>query len=326
MADGARRVPGARLPSGIDTRAPAVVVRQDSVVTTAQLQMWGVQRSLAARRVAAGEWQRLCRGVVVLHSGPVLWRQRARGALLYAGRGAALSHRSAAFVHGLVPAPGPDVVLSIPADRAVRSPAGVVVHRRGRMPFASGRLRTVGVDDTLLDLLDETSEDDDVVGLVCDAVRQGVLPGRVLVHAAQRPRLRHRALLLEFLGEPGHGVESPLERRYDRDVERRHGLPRARAQVSERVEDRWIRADRVYDGVRVEDSTVSWRTRSGGTDDDTWRDNAVLIARGDVTLRYRWRHVVAAPCATPGQVAAALRSHGWRGHPTRCSAACTAGP
>jgi hypothetical protein len=296
------------------------------VVTTGQLQAWGVGRSTTARRVSDGAWQRLHRGVVVLHSGPVTWRQEARGALLYAGAGAALSHRSAAYVHGMVPSPGPEVVVSVDARRAVAPQPGLVVHRRAPMPFAGGRLRVVGEDETVLDVVDQLGSDDDLVGFVCDAMRQGILPGRVLLHAGRRPRLRRRSLLEDLLCAPDDGVESPLEWRYLRDVERRHHLPPGRAQVRQRVGGRWIRADRIYPGrgVRVElDGRLAHPL--GATDDDVWRDNAVLVERADLTLRYRWRHVVGDPCATAGQVAHALQRGGWRGRPRPCSPTCTAG-
>ena len=314
----------ARLPQQLDHVAREVVARQDAVATTAQMQAWGVSRTVVARRVAAGDWQHLWRGVVVLHSGSVTWRQRARGALLYAGRDAALSHDSAAFVHGITAAPGAGVVVSVPASRAVTPQPGLAVRRRRTMPFAGGRLRTVGVDATVLDLVDGLRSEDEVVGLVCDAVRTGVLPGRLLLHAGQRQLLRHRALLTDLLGETGQGIESPLEHRYVRDVERSHGLPRARAQVREMSGGRWIRADRVYVGlgVRIElDGQLAHPF--GRTDDDTWRDNAVVIEHSDITLRYRWRHVVRDPCTTARQVATALTAGGWTGAPARCSVACT---
>jgi hypothetical protein len=318
---------GARLPSQLDRAARELVRLQDAVVTTAQMQAWGVSRSVVSRRVGTGEWQHLWRGVIALHSGTVTWRQHARGALLYAGQGAALSHSSAAYVHGISAAPASGIVVSVPVHRAVAPQPGLLVRRRRRMPFAGGRLRSVGVDATVLDLVDELGCEDDVVGLVCDAVRAGVLPGRLLMHAEERQLLRHRGLLMDLLGEPGRGIESPLEHRYARDVERRHALPRARAQVSERIEGRWIRADRVYVGlgVRVElDGQLAHPF--GRTDDDTWRDNAVVIAHSDVTLRYRWRHVVHDPCATARQVATALQARGWAGLPGRCSAACSVRP
>jgi hypothetical protein len=314
----------ARLPPQLNDAARSMIARQEAVVTSAQLRAWGVDSAVLSRRIAGGDWQRLWRGVVALHSGAISWRERARGALLYAGDGAALSHASAAFVHGIVPTPGPQVVVTIPVRRAVSPQPGLDVRRRRSMPFAGGRLRAIGVDVTVLDLVHELDSEDDVVGLVCDSVRAGVLPGRLLLQAGERRFLRHRTLVENLLGDDGQGVESPLEHRYVRDVERRHGLPAARAQVRERAGGRWIRADRVHVGlgVRIElDGQLAHP--SGRTALDTWRDNAVLIERSEITLRYRWQHVVAEPCATAAQVASALHSRGWSGRARRCSPTCT---
>src|SRR5690606_35261751 len=110
---------------------------------------------------------------------------------------------------------------------------------------------------------------DAVVGLLCDAVRAGVHPDDLLVRAAGRTRMAGRRLLVEMLGQVAEGVESPLEHRYARDVERRHGLPRAVAQRWERVDGRWIRADRVYVGFGVR-AELDGRLAHpfGATDDD----------------------------------------------------------
>lgn len=178
-------------------------------MTSAQLQAWGVGRAVVSRRIAGGDWQRLWRGVIALHSGAITWRERACGALLYAGDGAALSHTSAAFVHGIVPTPGPRIVVSIPVSRDVSPQPGLEVRRRRSMPYAGGRIRAVGVDATVLDLVHELESEDDVVGLVCEAVRLGVLPGRLLVQAGERRFLRHRQLVVNLLGDEGRGVESP---------------------------------------------------------------------------------------------------------------------
>ncbi|KRD43522.1 hypothetical protein ASE38_04640 [Cellulomonas sp. Root930] len=314
-----------RLPARLTASAQLTIAHQNGVATTQQLQTWGLSRSMVARRVATGEWQLLFRGVVLLHSGAITWHEKARGALLFAGEGAALSHRSAAFLHGIVKHPGSALVVSIPDRRVVTTQPGLTVHRRQVQPWAGGRLRAVGVDETVLDLVRELRSEDEVVALVSDAVRQGVLPGRVLLQAGRRDRLRHRRLLVDLLGDTDRGIESPLEHRYERDVERRHGLPVARTQVRHRIDDRWIRADRVYValGVRVElDGQLAHPF--GRTDEDTWRDNAVVIEHSELTLRYRWRHVVVQPCATATQVAAALRSRGWPGRLRPCSDTCTA--
>jgi len=190
------------------------------------------------------------------------------------------------------------------------------------MPFAAGSLRAVEAHATVLDLVDVTAVLDDVVGVLCDAVRTGLLPGRLVREAQERERLRHRGLLLDVLGGDD-GVESPLEHRYLRAVERAHGLPRSRGQVRERVGGRWIRADRVHPGlgVRVElDGQLAHPF--GRTHEDVWRDNAVIVERAEVTLRYRWRHVVVEPCATARQVAAALGARGWSGSARPCGPGC----
>ena len=300
-------------------------IRQDAVATTSQLESWGFSQQLASRRASDGQWQRLFRGVFALQSGPVSWRQTARAALLYAGRDAALSHRSAAYARGVLPAPGREVHVTVPHRRTVEPQPGLVVHRTRHVPWAGGVLRAVDEEEAVLGLVGEATTTDELVGLVCDAVRGGAHTDVLLRRAAQRRQLRNRGLLAEVLAEVADGVESPLELRYVRDVERAHGLPQAVAQRRERVGGRWIRADRVYDGfgVRVElDGQLAHPFAA--TDDDVWRDNAVLLTNGDVTLRYRWRHVVAAPCDVAQQVTDALRARGWRRAPRPCGPRCSA--
>ncbi len=300
-------------------------IRQDGVATTAQLESWGLSQELASRRVASGDWQRVFRGVFALQSGPMSWRQHARAALLYGGEGVALSHRSAAFARGIVPGAGSDIDITVPHARTVRPQPGLVVHRARQMPWAGGTLRAVDEEEAVLGLIACAASDDELVGLICDAVRGGARSDVLAQRAAQRPRLHHRALLREIVGAVDDGIESPLEFRYRRDVERAHGLPRAVAQKRERVGGRWIRADRVYDGfgVRVElDGQLAHPF--GSTDDDVWRDNGVLLTSGDITLRYRWHHVALTPCEVAQQVTVALHAGNWRGTPRLCGAGCSA--
>jgi hypothetical protein len=297
----------------------ALAIRQDGVATFAQLASWGVGRSLVKRRVRSGQWQRVFPGVFALQSGQLSWRQRARAALLYAGAGAALSHESAAYVRDILPSPGTLLHVSVPHERRVARQPGLVPHRRREMPWSGGGLRAVDAEDAVLTLAAAASSDDELVGLLCDAVRAGVAPDILTGRVSRRGRMHNRVLLLDMLGTLADGIESPLELRYRRDVERAHGLPRAMAQKRERIGGRWIRADRVYTGlgVRVElDGQLAHPF--GTTDDDVWRDNAVLLATRDITLRYRWRHVVVRPCDAALQVVAALRARGWQGRTRPC--------
>lgn len=320
MASSLASLPAVRALTGA---ARDQALRQDAVATTAQLASWGFSQALTSRRVRAGEWQRVFHGVIALQSGPTSWRQRARAGLLYAGPGAALSHQSAAYVREILPSPGREIHVTVPHSRTVHRQRGLVVHRRRHMPWAGGRLPAFDAEEAVVCLVGHAATDDELVGLVCDAVRAGARADVLLRRAGERRRLRHRRLLCDVLGAVREGVESPLELRYRRDVELAHGLPRATAQQRERVGGRWIRSDRVYVGlgVRVElDGQLAHPF--GATDDDVWRDNAVLLASGDVTLRYRWRHVAVTPCDTAVQVAAALRARGPLVAPHACGPSC----
>lgn len=301
----------------------ALVGRQAGVATTAQLRDLGADDVWIGRQVRSGRWCRLHRGVLLTYSGPVSWRSRAWAALLYAGAGAALSHHAAAMRHEFVTTPPRLVDVTIPADRRVMPTPGVRIHLRTGGVRASGRPRTTWRGDTVVDLVASAPTVDDAVGWVCCASRAGTNRAEILDAAERRGRFRNSGLLREVVADVAQGIESPLERRYHRDVERRHGLPRARLQVTQAVRGLWIRADAVYDayGVRAElDGDLGHP--GGRTDADTWRDNAVVLVTGQVTLRYRWRHVAADPCGTAAQVATALTKGGWRSTPRPCSPSC----
>lgn len=296
------------------------------VITRAQLLDLGATPTWISHQVASGRWQRLLPGTYAIYTGTPTWRTRAAAALAHAGRGAALSHRSAAFVHEFFPTPPRIIDITIPFERRIADRPGLVIHRRRRPPPAWGGLRATDRPHTVLDLVADVEHDDDVVGIVCAAVRARTWPREIRAALDAAPRVRHRALLLEMLAEVADGVESPLERRYRRDVERRHGLPRARLQARERLPDGWIRADARYEGlgVRVElDGALAHPF--GRTDADTWRDNAVLIADGEITLRYRWGHVAIRPCEVAAQVGAALAIRGRAGRGRLCRPGCAVG-
>lgn len=304
-------------------RVARVVGRQAGVAAVGQLLTAGADRSWIQRRVASGDWQRPFPGVVITHSGPVSWEARAWSAVLYAGRGAALGHESAARALRIRLAEPPVITVCIPATRRVVAQPGLRVRHRSTMPALTGGLPTINRADTVVDLVARARSVDEAIGWLCDAVRAGTSPDTVLAAATSRARLPRRGLLVELVGATSEGVESALELRYGTDVERRHGLPRSHLQVRQRIGGRWIRTDRIYPrlGVRVElDGALAHP--SGRTDSDTWRDNEVLLTYGDITLRFRWRHVAATPCEVARLVARALRTRGWRGRPRACSPTC----
>lgn len=297
--------------------------RRRGVVLTSELKAWGADKAWIKRQVDGGRWQRLHRGVLVTHSGPVSWWARAWAAVLYSGPGTGLSHASAAIVHGWRALGDGAIEVSVPRTRRVRTTPGLVIHHRMTMPPLTAGLPAVVRAHAVVDLVACSRSDDDVVALLCTAVRHGTWPDEILEALASRGRLRGRALLTDVLAGVTEGVESTLEHRYRRDVERAHGLPIGVLQQRQNIGGRWIRADCTYRGwnVRVElDGQLAHPF--GRTDDDTWRDNDVLLERGDLTLRYRWSHVAVRPCRTAAQVARALQARGWRGQPRPCGPAC----
>lgn len=297
---------------------------RSGVVTARELVDLGADPSWISRQVRSGRWQRLHRGVLVTHSGPLLWPTRAWGAVHYAGAGAALSHEAAAHRHGFGPAPRL-ITVGVPRERRVMPTAGLVIQHR-IMPLVGGRIPTVWRGDTVVDLAAAAGSVDDALGWICRAMREGCETREVAEALAVRGRVRNRRLLRDLIADADAGIESPLEARYHR-VELAHGLPRAILQERRVVAGRWIRADRLHPAyLLVIELDGDLAHRGGRTDQDTWRDNAVLLETGRTTLRYRWSHVIGRPCAVAGQVSTALRARGWQGTPRPCAPTCAVGP
>jgi hypothetical protein len=142
-----------------------------------------------------------------------------------------------------------------------------------------------------------------------------------------RKRLRWRDELEEMIAAGAGGAHSVLEFRYDRDVERAHGLPRASRQVPFTKPDgrRGFR-DRYYEkyGLVVElDGKLAHPAERRGH--DRRRDNDAA-AGGGTTLRYDWDDVTRRSCATAAQVARSLAKRGWTGRLRPCSPPCLAVP
>ncbi len=301
---------------------------QDDVVALRQVVGLGFDDARARRLVAAGWWQRPYRGVYVIHAGPLPMMTRARAALIYSGSGAVLSHGSAAYLHGFVRREPVVLDVMVPRPRTVTPVPGLRVFRSDRVapdpagPFLRALPRTPAAA-TVVDLAGRARDEDAVVALLTDAVRAGVSAAAIRGELQDRANAARRGLVLDLLAEVRAGVESPLELRYRRDVERRHRLPAATLQVRGVVGGVSLRADGRYEEAPVRVELDGELGHPGGrTARDAWRDNAVGIELRELTLRYRWRHVAGDPCGTAAQVARALLTRGWRGRPHPCGPLC----
>jgi len=247
-------------------------------------------------------------------------------AVLAAGPGATLSHETAAELQRLSDKPAQTIHVTVPRQRRVRV-AGVTIHRSARATDAvqwnSDPPRT-SIEETVLDLTQSAASFDDVCGWVTRAFARDLTDeGRLRAAMRQRPKLRWRADLYELIAAAASGDHSVLEYRYDRDVERAHGLPEPIRQAPFTGSDgRTGRRDRVYKQYGV---VVELDGRLGHGPEDQWRDkdrdNAAALD-GYQSLRYGWARISRHPCATALQVAGVLRAHGWDGWPRPCSPGC----
>lgn len=303
-----------------------LVARQDGVLTRQQAYGCGVSKGQIEARVSGGRWQRVAGRVYATFTGPLPRRAQLWALLLRAGRGALLSHETAAEQQGLVDQPSRVVHLTVPGDRRPISIPGVIRHIRADAGSAAHPTRLppqTRIEETVLDLTQRAGDLDDALGWVARACgRRLTTPDRMLRAMERRAKLRWRRELSRALADIADGCHSLLELRYLRDVERAHRLPAA-----ERQAVRARRGGRWYDDVhyRAYRTRVELDGRAAHPADhrrrDALRDNAAAVA-GDTTLRYGWADATAGACETAAQVATVLRRNGWTGEPTPCSPTC----
>jgi len=301
--------------------------QQGGVVSRSQALKAGLSVGVIKFKLSSGRWRQLHTGVYATFTGGPGRSASLWAALLSAGPGAMLSHETAAELQRLADKPVETIHVTIPRRRRVLAADGVSIHRSGRAVEAvqrdSNPPRT-RVEETVLDLTQAAASFDDVCGWVTRAFARELTDSERL-HAAmrQRTKLRWRAELHELIVAAASGDHSVLEYRYERDVERAHGLPEPVRQAPFVGPDgRRGRRDRLYreygvvvelDGQLAHSVEDQWRDKA--------RDNAAAVDRKQ-TLRYGWTQVRWHPCATALQVAQVLKSHGWDGWPRPCSPGC----
>lgn len=300
---------------------------QHGVFSRRQALRAGLTADLIGSRVRRGTWRCVYPGVYTTSNRELSRRARLWAVLLFAGRGAVLSHETAAELQGLADRPAAGIHVTIPAGRRVRAVPGVYIHRSARV-FQAASVhddppRTI-LEETVLDLTTAAATFDDVCGWVTRAIsRELTDETRLRAAMADRKRLRWRVELDGLITAAVTGDHSVLEYRYTRDVEQAHGLPEPDRQVPFLSRDgRRGRRDRIYSAYAVAielDGQIAHRA------EDSWRDkrrdNAAAEA-GVESLRYGWQDVRHQACTTAIQVAKVLRNHGWEGQARPCSIYC----
>jgi hypothetical protein len=304
-----------------------VLERQHGALTREQAMDGGLSRRLIAARLDSGRWQRLHRGVFVTFSGPVPREAQLWGAVLRVGEHAVLSHHTAAEVWRLSDSPSGLIHLTVPRRAASPAIPGLVLHFSSRLPEARHPARLppqTKLEETALDLADLAPTAEDAVAWPIRACqRRLTTPDRITATLAARSRARWRRDIADAIPDIRAGVHSPLELRYVREVERRHGLPRGdrQATVTRGVSRQYIDVLYAAYGVVVELDGVLAHSADGRLR-DARRDNANTLD-GYQTLRYGWAPVAYHACATALEVFSLLQRHGLR-TPFRPCRACAA--
>lgn len=320
-------MPPARQP--LDTSLTSLSLLQGRCLSRAQALTTGLTDEQLDGHVAARRWQRLHPGVYVIFSGPLPYVTRVWGALLYAGEGAAAaSHETAAWLAGLLEQPPPLVHVTVPANRRISEQPGLRIHYSRRLEECTHPARQptqTRIEETVLDLVEKALRVDDVVGLLTRACQRRLTTAARLRDSARgRKKLRWRRLIDEVLTDVVAGVQSPLERRFFRDVERAHGLPRGERNLAEgqpgRRRYRDVRYRKYVTLVELDGSAAH---PAEEREADQLRDNDVVEQEGAAPLRYGWAPVAGRPCQVAGQLARVLRRRGWKGRPRRCGPDCT---
>ncbi len=297
-----------------------VLEKQDQVISAAQARAAGMTEEQIRWKVKSGRWQYLYRGTYATFSGKLSRQATLWAVLLRAGGRAALSHQTAAEVLGLGRGASDPIHVTVPVqsnpDRC-SDLDGVVVHRNSNWQGYDAALLDLPctpVIMTVLDLVESAVTLDDAYGWVSRAVTNRSIP-RELIAAQldQRKKFTRRAWLKDALADIGDGIHFPLERRWTRDVERAHGLPRATRQARRDGADGSRRLDNYYEPFSLcaeLDGAAFHRTED--LDRDRRRDNETLVAADAKTVRYGFKEVANHPCDQAEQFARALISRGWQ--------------
>lgn len=314
---------------------PDILDPQHGIMTTVQLRAGGVSLKAIRHQVESGAWLRVFRNVIAVTNGPLTWEMKLRAALLYGGRGALISHDTAAFEWGMSRKSDGPIHVTVPRGcSAINQPAvlranqarptsvhnleihpGVSMHR-------SLAIEHIGVDfdpprtskpDTAMDLAVAAETAKEATVLFVDALSAGGVSVSTMRKKIElrRPR-RYRRALLDALVMLADGIQSVLEYRYAMDVESAHGLPRGTRQAPVHVGGRTLFEDVEYgaglltirlDGQQFHSARqVRFRDRA--------RDNAAEVD-GRARLSYGWDEVAHDPCGVYREVRDVLIREGW---------------
>ncbi len=305
----------------------ALLARQAGIVTRRQALDHGMTPAGIARAVRRGEMIRVHPRVFVLHNGPLSWVERAWAAVLWAEPAGlcGVSALRASHAKDLTIRDDQPIHVVVDRGRHLVPPRGVVVHRSAH---AHDRVQTnlspprVRYEHTVLDLAEAAPVDLDAVAVLSDACgARRTTADRLLDTLSTRPWVRRRVWVAAVLADIASGTCSVLEHGYLTRVERKHGLPEGRRQVSARTGGRAMWRDVKYEelGLLVELDGRLGHTVLRDRDRDLGRDLDALAVDDALTVRLGYGQVFGTGCHTAARLATVLSRLGWSGDARSCA-------
>lgn len=285
---------------GVEAKCLRRAASQHGAIARWQALQCGLSRQQLRSLLRLGRWVRALPGVFLVAGAPEDWRQKLHAALLWAGPGAALSHRTAAALHGFARFRESGVQLVSPREK--RSPRGMTLYKvdtlRGADVARLEGLTVTSVTRTLLDLA-ATEPEADVRACLDEALRRKwtTLDDFELVlrdHEGKRGVARLRRLVAALQGAGGP-TESALEDKV-LDLLDAEGLPRPVSQHAVYAGGRLRRLDFKFANSRVviEADGYAYHSSPAAFERDRERLNALRV-RGFVVLQWTWRALLERP-------------------------------
>jgi hypothetical protein len=225
---------------------------------------------------------------------------------------------SAAVFEGLTN-PSLPILVSVDSTSGLLSRRWLTVVRQRSTARPPGSLtsppRTL-IEDTVLDLCAAASNEAAVIGFLTLSIPRLTNSRRLARALERRSRIAHRRLIADIVAETAIGVQSPLEFRWMKQIERPHRLPiptRPYRLPSGAV------ADGAYEEFRVLLELDGRRYHDGERRFRDWRRDNLSSEDGWLTLRYGWHDTVVESCATAGNLVRVLRRRGYDGELARCT-------
>jgi very-short-patch-repair endonuclease len=280
------------------------------VVSLAQLLALGLSQDAVERRARSGRLRRVHRRVYAIGGAIVPREGRWLAAVMACGRGAVLSHLSAAVLWNLLHYDAPQPHVTAPASR--RGAPGIRLHRTRSLDAQDTTthqgIPVTTVHRTLLDIAAHVPERY-LDRALAQAERLQLYDHRAITDVIARSNgHRGTAILTRAIADEPQFTRSELEARMLRLV-RAHHLPKPQLNISLDAPDHpGIEVDCCFPTHRLVVETDGWdahRTRQAFEDDRA--KDAALTAAGYTVVRFTWRQVRYDPETVAERIEAILR-------------------